>query len=666
MVRLGRATAAVAVAGALLTLALAGCRMPHVPQEVASESDEPAGGEPVDAPENPEGEPADTPEDPGGEPEDTPVNPLGDRRGVTVQPSELNVREGAGGSYTVVLARQPTEQVTVVARADPATAPVSVNPSQLKFTASNWAGARTVTVTADADATVGDRATIRHAVSGGDYAGEPAPAVAVTITEPPPLELASLQVSGGGTMYPAFAPGVRHYAVTCADLSTLQVTARASRTAARLTLLRADEDDNQAATGSLDAQVAVSSDHDVVIELGDGTATYVVHCIPEDFPDIRMLTKTEQVLDGLLFVTPYYHPGVSYLAILDNNGVPRFQRRTDKIMRNFRRHSNGPLVNGTRVRYSASASSWVALYDGNFELIRTVETAGLQDTDDHDFLITGDGTYLFIAYEPAQRDFSDYGASATQQTHDSVIQEVTVQGSESFRWNSWDHRDVMQLGDDCTVHWNYLNDYAHLNSLHVIDGDIVASFRHCSQVLRIDGETGAVAWKLGGRVPPEDSGTGYLEISGDPSGEFCGQHAVTLSAAGSLVLFDNGILCLGSRRGFPPFTRVVEYDISSGTQAVYQREYRQPAGQGSSPVRGGVAVLEQDDWQIDHDRWLIAWGATQDRSVSPDQAIAVSEVDPSTGTAHLHMHMSKSDRLAHSYRVYREREAEVPIPLNLP
>ena len=189
----------------------------------------------------------------------------------------------------MVLTSRPTTAVTVGMTA---AAEVSITPAELAFTETTWATAQTVTVTASADATAGATVTIAHTVSGGDYAGESAASVTVTITESLRLELAALQVTGGGTMYPAFAGGVRHYALTCADSTTLQVTAQAQRTAAQLTLLRADTDDNQVSTaGSLDVQVTVNGDHDVAIELRDGgdTTTYVVHCIPSDFPDIKIL-----------------------------------------------------------------------------------------------------------------------------------------------------------------------------------------------------------------------------------------------------------------------------------------------------------------------------------------------------------------------------------------
>ena len=59
------------------------------------------------------------------------------------------------------------------------------------------------------------------------------------------------------------------------------------------------------------------------------------------------------------------------------------------------------------------------------------------------------------------------------------------------------------------------DDYAHLNSLHLSGGDVIASFRFCNQVLRIDRSdgTGAVEWQLGGTSPPRAETTTYLEIT---------------------------------------------------------------------------------------------------------------------------------------------------------
>ena len=102
-------------------------------------------------------------------------------------------------------------------------------------------------------------------------------------------QLTALQVTGGGTMYPPFDPDTHHYALTCSNSTTLEVSAKAAPSGAVLTLLRANSDDNHASTGALEAQAEVNRNDDVAIELSAGgdTVTYVMHCLPPNFPDIR-------------------------------------------------------------------------------------------------------------------------------------------------------------------------------------------------------------------------------------------------------------------------------------------------------------------------------------------------------------------------------------------
>ena len=104
-----------------------------------------------------------------------------DERGVTVSPTDLALTEGGSATYTVVLDTEPTETVTVTpsvsGRAD-----VIVS-AALTFTATDWGEAQTVTVTAAQDANAGnDKATIGHAVAGGDYGANSATADDVSVT----------------------------------------------------------------------------------------------------------------------------------------------------------------------------------------------------------------------------------------------------------------------------------------------------------------------------------------------------------------------------------------------------------------------------------------------------------------------------------------------------
>jgi len=488
-----------------------------------------------------------------------------------------------------------------------------------------------------------------------------------TISDPVPNQLQTLAVAGAESdMYPAFDPGIHHYALFCASTDTLAVTATALSSTASLTLLRANSSNNQV-IGAGSVQIDVDHDDDIAIELSDNseTATYVVHCLPTDFPDITVLKNIEGASGGLLLITPELYrtqKGASnrYQAIVDYNGVPRYHKKGGG--KNFRRYTNGMTINGKRVWYSHTNAT---LLDENLAQIRKVSTpAGNQ----HDFLITDDGTFLYVVYKPYvddpdddsdDRDFSVFtDVTSTERLKDSVIREVTVGGTTVFEWNSWEH---MKLDPDCKLRGS-VGDYAHLNSLYMVDDDVVASFKGCNQVLRIDRSsgTGAIEWQLGGTAPDGDSEITYLAVKDEDGNddEICSQHSAVVTQSGSVLLFDNGDGCVGTRKEVTQYTRVVEFDISSGTEARIIRKVEPAPGQGFADIAGSVR-------ELDNGNWLISWGRTDGHTVDVDKLVSISEVQPD-GTSVFEMNMSKSPHFVQSYRAYRVAETDVQIPLNLP
>ncbi len=475
----------------------------------------------------------------------------------------------------------------------------------------------------------------------------------VTITDddapdPGGLELSALAVTGGtGSMYPVFNPRTYHYALRCPDATTLRVTATARDAAHQLTL------NNIPVPGmALDKNVVVDSDHDIAIKLSGGgeSVTYVVHCIPSDFPNIKITKKQAGVSDGLMFFTPARNPfprTPAFLAIMDNNGVPRFVRPSpDETPLNFRRHVTDLEIDGRPVHYSvthrpgSSFDGRHSLLDASFNVIRTVETTHADHTASlHDFLITEDDTFLFFSHGTVTRDV---GGSEVE-TFENVLEEVSPTGEALWSWSSWDH---LTIDPDCLGYtYGSAGITAHINALTLIDGDVVASSRGCAQVVRIkrsaksetDDGTDLV-WQLGGTdqdMFPDDRA--FLAISGDESGrnEFCRQHHATETAAGTVVLFDNGVNCLsaeigepnGRERGdLPTFSRAVEYAIDPDTgTAEFHREVRLDRRYGYAPFTGSVDILENG-------HWLINWGYLRyaDSSLSVEEySIAISEVDAS-------------------------------------
>ena len=596
---------------------------------------------------------------------------------LSIEDSSLAEGDGDGSMrFTVRLEPASARTVTVDYATSDGTATASVDYTPVTGTLTFGAGSttRTIAVPIADDQTGEDTETFTVTLSSPSSAELDIALATGTIADDddtPPLELASLQVTGGASeMYPAFAADVYHYALTCDD-SVLQVTATAKRSAAQLTVPHYYDQHTVTSVGSIRVEIDVHHNDDIVIHVSDTDerATYIVHCLPDDFPEFRVLTKTDQVSAGLLFVTPRWRSlgsNVGYLAIIDNNGVPRYHRSGKE--RVFQHHSNGPVVDGKRVWYSFVSGidryNQASLLDDDFKEIRTVTVVDpVTNVDSHDFRIvtddtSGDATFLFISRFDNIRDYSEYKDkdgnpySSMEEVEDSVIQEVSKDGRELFRWNSWDH---LKLDPDCR-RGNFIGDYAHLNAVHVTDGDIVASFPGCNQVARIDrsSNTGALVWRIGGTAPTRSTGTEYLEIVSDPLREFCGQHNTTLTGSGNLLMFDNGTSCQGPRKGMKRISRVVEYDISSGTQAVLSREYRHPH-EYFTGTAGGVV-------ELDNGNWLIAWGNSPGTAL--DEAVSISEVDPDTGTAHLEMLILVSGKPLHTYRVYRYDEDNINIPVD--
>ena len=99
-----------------------------------------------------------------------------DTADIVLSETDLTVTEGdaAGSSYTVKLATQPSDSVTVTigghSGTDLSISGTTLNANTLTFTASNWSTAQTVTVKAGQDNDgANETATLTHTASGGDY-----------------------------------------------------------------------------------------------------------------------------------------------------------------------------------------------------------------------------------------------------------------------------------------------------------------------------------------------------------------------------------------------------------------------------------------------------------------------------------------------------------------
>ena len=491
----------------------------------------------------------------------------------------------------------------------------------------------------------------------------------------PRLAALAVQVAGedsarpGNRLRPKFDPETFHYAVRCDDPETLSVSAAAGEASA-VTL-----NGTPVPLAFEGRGVVLGHDQDLAVVVSDGedSVTYAVHCVDREFPPVRTVVREPERRDGLLLVDPVRvnHSGepVSHIAILDDNGVPRFHRRISGTAANFRWHAAHRMYSYYRKdEHPGILSGSVVLLDERLKPAAWPEPVGIHHADFHDFRLTDEGNYLFVVYDPAERDMSPYPApdgefpySTAEPTRDSVIQEVSPEGEVLFQWNSWEYEDgsgpTIRTAD-CRWGASWPRQYGHLNSLFLVDGDIVASFRGCSQVLKIERPSGRVRWQLGGARPAIPDGRLHYSIVGDPEPEgFCGQHTAIESPPGTLTLFDNGRRCPADHsrwRDSPAEAvreaRVVEYRLE-GQEAVFSREYRSHL---PSHARGAVQLLGGG-------RWLISWGVGSERPET-----AASEVD-AAGREVFAIAFPRPGRDTSRVRLYRAyREYGLRVPLNLP
>ena len=151
-----------------------------------------------------------------------------DDRGVTVDPTTLEVDEaGESMTYSVSLGTRPTAPVTVEVGGE--SGEVAVSPSRLIFMPEEWTDTQELEVKVfageDADA-VNDEATITHIVRGGDYTGQFASSVVVTVDDND--DPVSATVSPDELTVAVGARGT--YAVQLSAQPTRTVTIRVSET----------------------------------------------------------------------------------------------------------------------------------------------------------------------------------------------------------------------------------------------------------------------------------------------------------------------------------------------------------------------------------------------------------------------------------------------------
>jgi Arylsulfotransferase (ASST) len=215
--------------------------------------------------------------------------------------------------------------------------------------------------------------------------------------------------------------------------------------------------------------------------------------------------------------------------------------------------------------------------DATFNTIKTVPAANGLTMDLHEFTITSSGAGLATAYHETTTDLTalkgaKQGKIAT--CHAQVLDLAT--GKATFDWNSLDHVAAAESYQHAPRVGTNLYDYFHMNSLQMLsDGSLLVSARNTWTVYRVNGSTGAIIWRMGGKKS---------DFQIEAAAQFAWQHHATMLSDTEMTVFDNSTTKQAPSRGL-----LLSVDESAMTVSLTQ-EFKAPTGFYSGTL-GSVQVM---------------------------------------------------------------------------
>jgi hypothetical protein len=298
-----------------------------------------------------------------------------------------------------------------------------------------------------------------------------------------------------------------------------------------------------------------------------GTATvgtFQTPPLPADLAQIDF-AATGSLTAALVLVHLYSPEGFRGYAIVDGGGEVVWWWRTADFPFGASRRANGNFV------FMDKGRGLVEVTSAGHVVREVPQDVGARELH-HDAIVTPANTVLFIAFDPRLVD----GARVLGE---AIWEWVPETGALEKRWSSWDHLSLTaDRGSRFGLEW------MHANALSFgTRGNILLSVHYFDQILSLAPDLRTIEWRLGGV---------NATISPPAAARFSGQHTPTETAAGRVLLFDNGIA-----HGGP--SRAVELQIIGSTA--------QKVWEWSAP-NGNYAAAVSSARRLPNGNTLIAFG----------------------------------------------------------
>jgi hypothetical protein len=313
-------------------------------------------------------------------------------------------------------------------------------------------------------------------------------------------------------------------------------------------------------------------------------------------PVVAVTAASTAVAPGDELVAPYSGPGQAGPMILDQSGrllwFKPLPTNTSATNLRVQEYEGRPVLTWWQgdITVHGYGLGNDEIIDSAYSTVAAVHAGNGYSADLHDFQLTGRGTALITAYNPIRCDLSSVGGPSSGAVTDGVFQEVDVRtGLVRFEWTSLDHVGL----DESYEHAGRSSttspfDFFHINSLNLdSDGSVLVSARNTWTVYDVDGHSGQVIWRLGGRRSSFTAG---------PGTRTAWQHDPRPLANGTISIFDNGASprVHGESRGI-----VLEVNPQQrNARLVAQFTHVAPLVAES---QGNMQALENGDW-------FLGWG----------------------------------------------------------
>lgn len=256
----------------------------------------------------------------------------------------------------------------------------------------------------------------------------------------------------------------------------------------------------------------------------------------------------------------------SFAQVLTNDGRIAWYREFAQAVVDFQKQPNGNYTAYTSLDVSPSR---FFEFDHTGNVLREFAASEGRATGPHELRLFDNGYALFgIAFH--NLDLTALGGTADISVRGLVME--YHRGGTNLLWNTFEHLEVAEGPGDVDLHIAPVNPW-HGNAIDIdTDGNLLVSFRNSDQIVKINSQTGAIMWRLGGKK-------NQFTFMNDSFNGFSHQHGIRRLANGNVILFDNGNLHT------PPTSRAVEYRLDEQAKtATLVWEYRH------EPVLYGFAL----------------------------------------------------------------------------